>query len=63
MGYVHNQSTPSATWVVVHNMGIYPNVIVEDSGGSTVEGEVVFNTANQITLTFSAAFSGTAYLS
>ena len=61
--YVHNQSTPASTWVIDHNLGIYPNVTVEDSAGTTVEGEIVHNSINQMTLTFSAAFSGIAYLS
>lgn len=61
--YVHNQATPAATWVIVHNLNAFPNVTVEDSAGTTVEGEVVFDNANQLTLTFSGAFSGVAYLS
>lgn len=63
LSYVHNQGVASATWVITHNLGFYPNVIVEDSGGTTVEGEVVYNSANQLTLTFSAPFGGIAYLS
>ena len=61
--YVHNQGTPEATWVIDHDLGWYPNVTVEDSGGSTVEGEVVYTSADSLTLTFSAAFGGVAYLS
>jgi hypothetical protein len=61
--YVHNQGASAATWVVVHNLGGYPNVVVEDSSGTTIEGEIVYNNSNQLTLTFSAAFSGVAYCS
>ena len=46
VSYVHNQGTPAATWVIDHNLGWYPNVIVEDSGGSTVEGEIVYTSAS-----------------
>ena len=63
LSYVHNQGTPAETWVIDHNLNMYPNVVVEDSGGTTVEGEIVYNSAHQVTLTFSAAFSGVAYLS
>ena len=63
MSYVHNQGVAASTWVIDHNLGWFPNVVVEDSGGSTVEGEVVFNTMDQLTLSFSGAFSGIAYLS
>ena len=63
LSYVHTQLLASDTWVVVHNLNFYPNVTVVDSGGSMYEGEIAYNSANQLTLTFSAAFSGTAYLS
>ena len=63
LSYVHNQGTPASTWVVPHNLGWYPNITVEDSGGSTVEGEVVHDSVNSLTLTFSGAFSGVAYVS
>ena len=61
--YVHAQASPSASWVVTHNLGMYPNVLVVDSAASVVEGEIVYNSVNQLTLTFAAAFSGSAYLS
>lgn len=61
--YVHNQGAPASTWVVVHNLNVFPNVTVEDSSGTTVEGELVHDNTNQLTLTFSAAFSGVAYCS
>jgi len=62
--YVHDQSVPSDTWVIVHNLGYFPGgVIVVDSGGTTVEGSIQFDSANQITITFSAAFGGKAYIS
>ncbi len=58
--YVHNQAVPSATWVVAHGLGKYPAVTVIDSSGSEVEGDVIYDSVNQTTLVFSAAFSGTA---
>ncbi len=61
--YTHNQSTASATWVIAHGLGFYPNVHVEDSSGADVEGDVRYDNLNQITITFSAAFAGVAYLS
>ena len=61
--YVHTQSLVSDTWVVNHNLDFYPNVTVVDSGGNIYEGEIAYNSSNQITITFSLAFSGTAYLS
>lgn len=61
--YVHNQGAVAATWVIDHNLGFFPSVLVEDSAGTTVEGEIVHNSSLQLTLTFSGAFSGVAYLS
>ena len=62
-GYAHVQGAVSDTWVITHNLGFYPNVTVIDSGGSEVEGDIVYQGLNVLTLTFSAAFSGVAYLS
>lgn len=63
IAYVHNQGTPSATWVITHNLGFYPNITFQDSSGTIVEGELNYTTRNTLTATFSAAFSGKAYLS
>ena len=65
--YSHNQSAASATWTITHNLNKFPSVTVIDSGDSVVQGEILYNSANQLTLTFYAgggtsAFSGKAYL-
>lgn len=57
------QGIVADTWVIAHGLGYYPNVTVEDSSGTTVEGEITYDSPDQVTLTFSAAFSGVAYLS
>ena len=36
MTYVHNQSSPSASWTVIHSLGKYPAISVVDTGGSTI---------------------------
>src|SRR5574337_238515 len=36
--YVHNQAVASAMWNIPHNLGGYPNITVEDSAGTVVEG-------------------------
>lgn len=63
LAYAHTQATSSATWTINHNLDFYPNVTVVDSAGTIVEGEIAYTSRNQIVLTFSAAFSGKAYLS
>lgn len=61
--FVYNQATPEAVWTINHGLGFYPNAMVTDSGGSEVIGDVTQTDTTTMTLTFSAAFAGTAYLS
>lgn len=63
VSYVHNQITSSTSWSVNHNLNFYPNVTVYDSAGSMVEGSVNHTSATSLTITFSGAISGKAYLS
>jgi hypothetical protein len=60
--YVHNQLAASPVWNVVHNLGKFPSVTVVDSGGTVVFGEVTHVDNMQLTLTFSVAFAGQAFL-
>jgi TRAP-type uncharacterized transport system substrate-binding protein len=61
-GHTYKQISPSSTWVILHNLNRRPNVSIVDSGGSVVIGDVHYDNDNQITLSFTAAFSGEAYL-
>jgi hypothetical protein len=61
--YVHNQATPAVTWTIDHPLSFRPNITVVDSANAQVEGDVQYTSATQIVLTFTAAFSGIAYLS
>jgi hypothetical protein len=63
VAYHHVQGTSSAVWTINHYLGWQPNVTVQDSGGSVVEGEISYTSVNALTVTFSGAFSGNAYLS
>jgi hypothetical protein len=60
--YVHTQMVAAATWTIVHNLGKFPAVVVIDSAGTVVEGDVAYVDADTVILRFSAAFGGTAYL-
>lgn len=60
--YVHTQGATSSSWVISHNMGKNPSVTVVDSSGSVVEGSITFNNLNTLTIVFSAAFQGSAFL-
>jgi len=59
--FVYVQSSPSATWVINHNLNKYCSVTVVDSADNVVYGEVLYNSLNQVTLTFAGAFSGEAF--
>lgn len=61
--YTHLQNTPAATWAVNHNMNKYPSVTVVTSAGDLVGGaEVHYIDENNLTIGFSSAFSGKAFL-
>lgn len=60
--YTHTQSVSSDTWVIEHNLDRHPSVVVIDSAGSVIISDVQYDSAYQVTVTFSAAFSGKAYL-
>jgi len=60
--YVHNQSTSSSVWTINHNLGAYPTAVVIDSAGTQCEGTFSYPTINQMVITFTAAFSGVAYI-
>jgi hypothetical protein len=47
--------------IVNHELGKYPAVTVIDSAGSEVHGAVNYISPNQLTVTFSAPFSGTVF--
>lgn len=59
--FVFTQAAALSTWVVTHNLGKYCAVSVVDTAGEVVYGNVEYNSINQVTLTFSAAFSGEAF--
>lgn len=59
------QQTPSTTWAIPHNLGFRPAglKIFDLDGGLIEEDTLTYVDDNNLTLTFTAAFSGTAYLS
>jgi hypothetical protein len=63
VSYDHTQGVASNSWVINHNLGFKPNVTVVDSAGTIYEGEITYTNTNSLTVSFSASFSGKAYLS
>ena len=56
------QGIPAAVWNIPHNLDKYPSVTVVDNSKEVVIGNVQYIDKDNITITFSAAFSGYAYL-
>lgn len=63
VSYVHTQSTSLSVWAITHNLGWYPNITVQDSAGTTVEGDIIYTDLYSLIITFSGSFTGKAYLS
>lgn len=62
LSFEHAQSAAASTWVVAHGLGKRPSVTVVDSAGDQVEGDVTYIDLNNLTIDFSAPFSGEAFL-
>ncbi len=60
--YHHTQSNAASVWTITHNLGKKPSVEIIDSAGDNWFGIVTYVNNNQLTITFSSAFSGNAYL-
>lgn len=56
------QNEALAEWTIAHNLGKYPSVTIVDSAGTKVVGDVEYIDENTLKVSFSAAFSGKAYL-
>jgi hypothetical protein len=59
--YTGNFIAGSSGNTINHNLNKYCSVTVVDSNDDVVIGEIHYNSVNQVTLTFTAAFTGKAY--
>ena len=60
--YKHTQIQASKTWNIKHNLKKIPSVTVIDSGGNEVIGDVKHLSENELVITFTYEFSGSAIL-
>ena len=60
--HVHSQASASNVWTINHALGGYPSVTVVDTASTTVIGEVSYISTSQVRVSFTAPFSGYAYL-
>jgi hypothetical protein len=56
------QSLPSDTWNITHSLSGKPSVTIVDSAGTIIIGDVQYLSNTQIQVSFTAPFSGSAYL-
>lgn len=60
--YKYTQIQASKTWNIKHNLKKIPSVTIVDSGGNEVIGDVKHLSENELTISFSYKFSGSAIL-
>jgi len=60
--YVHTQDTLSDTWVITHNLGTYPEVMLIDIDGHRTYGELHYISGLVIEVRFTTAQIGLAAL-
>lgn len=62
LSYVHDQPTPSTTWIINHNLNKKPSVRLEDLTGADIMGEIDYTNDNTVRIQFAIPVAGTAYL-
>lgn len=60
--YEHDQANSSSIWTINHNLNKKPSVTIIDTANTVVEGKVIINDENTITIEFNFPFSGKAIL-
>ena len=60
--FVFVQASPTADWNIQHNMGKFPSVAVVNNNNILMYGNTTYIDENNLTINFSAGFSGKAYL-
>ena len=60
--HVHPQDTASAVWDITHNLNKFPSVTSVNINNIEIKGEIQYKDTNNLTITFSAGYSGKAYL-
>lgn len=60
--YTHTQGTSSPVWTINHNLNGHPTAVVLDSAGTQCEGTFTYPSTNTMVITFTASFSGIAYI-
>lgn len=62
VNFVFEQAIASDRWVIVHNLGKKPSVILTDSAGTEFRAHIEYNSLDQCTVYINGATTGKAYL-
>lgn len=57
-GFLHTQASPSAEWIVNHNLGFRPSATVLSPGGLEVIASIIHVSALQLRVTFGLPQTG-----
>ncbi len=60
--YVHEQTVPTLTWTIDHNLGFIPSVILLDGTGRVMVAEYQHPSVNRTVIVHGKPTAGTAYL-
>ncbi len=60
--FIFNQPTPQVTWTINHNLNKFPSVSVVNTNNILMYGDTTYVDKDNLIITFSAGFSGKAYL-
>lgn len=60
--FTFGQASAQSIWSITHNLNKIPSIIIVDSADSTVIGDINYISLNEVQISFSSAFAGTAYL-
>jgi len=60
--FIFTQGVPATTWNIQHNLGKFPSVSVVNNNEIVMYGNTTYINNNNLTINFSAGFSGKAYL-
>ena len=60
--FIFTQGVPATTWNITHNLGKFPSVSVVNNNDIIMYGNTTYIDNNNLTINFSAGFSGKAYL-
>lgn len=60
--YEFNQLSPKSTWSIMHGLNKHPSITIVDSALNTVIGDIRYIDNNNVIISFTSAFAGTAYL-